>query len=827
MLKKLLKGAAHAVLPLVAAAVPSVITPSESSATRTLYYRLDDLLEHAEIDGLEPPIFSPAEVTLLEAAGAELYTAIVPLRGQGRAPSRLSSVESGVRLSGGTGSAWSLDCGGLPPHELGAVVMEVRSEGVRDLQLSFLTGGEDDAPTGIAAQFQQNIGQGPQAVQLRLEDGSDWQTVMVHSFEFALRPEASLEQFVVSFGLSAGGSKLELRAVRLLDERSAYAHAAVDRTMWRRDGRAARGLFLNTPIELTWTLDVPDAGRFRAGWDQLGGHDVNAVVTVNDGGGRDVLTEWSAGGESGFPSLDVDLSAYAGSPIELTLEVAEKAQSDVVFLLHPTVFGSSHRERHRDVLLYFCDTLRADALSCYGNERSTSPHLDAICAEGIRFRTCLSQGPWTYVSMPSALSSLTPSASGVRSFGDRLSEDVTTLAEAFREAGYWTAAFACNPLVGRMTGLDQGFDVFFEPRAVMDGENSWENANSPALTERALEWFDIAGDIPVLVFLHAVDPHAPYFPPDDWREPWLSDDATERFHEDMARANGGKATPVVVNTERGMARLGIDTKRFGLSGRALYDAEIAHFDHHLGQLIDALDERGRFDDLVFSFHSDHGEEFLEHGGTGHGQSLHRELIHVPWILHAPGLADPGSVFSRDVANLDLAPTLLSLAGVPIPADMQGRDLAPELRESPIASDTPLISERYDFFDLTGGEDPRGSFCLLTERWKVVIEPAVGASAFAESLDGEAAGRYSARVYDREADPEEENDVSADQPQLVAEMVGALKDYLREQRVIRERIGTASLSGISAADREVLKALGYLDDDSSAADEGVEDGSSER
>jgi len=120
----------------------------------------------------------------------------------------------------------------------------------------------------------------------------------------------------------------------------------------------------------------------------------------------------------------------------------------------------------RDVLLYFCDTLRADGLGCYGNARKTSPHLDEIASEGVRFERCFSQGPWTYVSMPSSLSSLFPSVDGVRTGGEQIPESCTTMAEAFRDAGYMTCALIRNDFVGRTTHTEQGFDFFYSPAAV-------------------------------------------------------------------------------------------------------------------------------------------------------------------------------------------------------------------------------------------------------------------------------------------------------------------------------------------------------------------------
>jgi len=249
--------------------------------------------------------------------------------------------------------------------------------------------------------------------------------------------------------------------------------------------------------------------------------------------------------------------------VQLTLEVVEEGEPTVAFLLRPMVTAGAG-ERPPNVLLYFCDTLRADGLSCYGNPRGTTPHLDQLAAEGIRFRRCFAQGSWTYVSMPSVLTSLLPSATGVRSGGNRVPDSVTTVAEQFRAQGYLTAAFVTNDFVGETTHTEQGFDWFFPDSAVRRGGAEADAADAPAAargplgflqpggqvaggsfssgSSRAIarcftRWLEANDDVPIFVLLHAVDPHEPYDPEEAYARRYLTPEEEAAYREDETTLN--------------------------------------------------------------------------------------------------------------------------------------------------------------------------------------------------------------------------------------------------------------------------------------------------
>ena len=332
----------------------------------------------------------------------------------------------------------------------------------------------------------------------------------------------------------------------------------------------------------------------------------------------------------------------------------------------------------RHVLLIVIDTQRADHLSCYGNPRATSPTLDALAAEGVRFENCVSQCSWTSPSMVSMMTS--------SYLGNELQEipkDRTVVAEVFRKAGYATGAFICNDLLCPKTGFDRGFDVC-----------EWE-LHPYGSNEPILDWIERNKDRKTFTFVHLNEVHddkgtygpkpledgrfrkeLPAFSPERLA---FYDRVSDEFH--------------LVEKESSLA-----TMRADVGG---YDDDVAYSDHRIGEILERYKSLGLWKDTAVVVGADHGEglftrvQFL-HGTRKkamedgqpptllntlhmtHGSHLNWELVHVPLIVKAPGLA-PG-VVAGYVENVDIAPTLLGLAGLPVPAGAQGRSLLPFLED---------------------------------------------------------------------------------------------------------------------------------------------------
>ena len=337
-----------------------------------------------------------------------------------------------------------------------------------------------------------------------------------------------------------------------------------------------------------------------------------------------------------------------------------------------------------NVLLVVIDTLRADALSCYGNPRPLSPHLDALAADAALFEEAVSQAPTTAPSHATLFTGLQPWAHRVSNFLERgrviggMSPAFETLGERFAAAGYRTVAITdAGPLSGPWD-LMQGFQLV---AARYEGVQS-----KVAQALRALRKRD-AGK-PMFLFLHTYSVHQPFVPPLEWEQRFAGGyegvlkGAVERARE---------AESVRTGPEPDWNALMREQKSFTDEDRAqlrrLYEACVAYTDDVLAHVWNELRERGELDQWVIAVTSDHGEEFGEHGTWGHSQ-VYRETVHVPLVLRVPepgGPGGPGGVLGRGrriaqrVGLIDLYPTLLEAAGLAPGAHATGRSLLPLLR----------------------------------------------------------------------------------------------------------------------------------------------------
>jgi choline-sulfatase len=307
-------------------------------------------------------------------------------------------------------------------------------------------------------------------------------------------------------------------------------------------------------------------------------------------------------------------------------------------------------EGRRNVILIVTDTVRADKLGCYGNDRDLTPSLDTFAAEGVRFAQASSHAPWTLPSIATMLTGLHPAEHGAGGRLGRfrpLAESVTSLPATFSAAGYDTHCIA------NVGFLQEQFQVTrdFAGADVVAPASNVEMRDARRTTDAALAWIDAHREQPFFLLLHYFDPHAVYNPPQPFRRRFALEadrqDATWQFPKraQMIAIRGGNlpSADLLVRAE------------------ALHDAEIAYMDDQLGRLFIGLSQRGLDPTTAVAITSDHGEEFLEHGGFEHGHQLYQELTHVPLLLRWPGV-EPG-VVDRVVGHVDLAATLCQLAGV--------------------------------------------------------------------------------------------------------------------------------------------------------------------
>jgi arylsulfatase A-like enzyme len=309
-----------------------------------------------------------------------------------------------------------------------------------------------------------------------------------------------------------------------------------------------------------------------------------------------------------------------------------------------------------NVLILAIDTLRADRLGCYGHTRPTSPNIDALAKDSVLFERAISQAPWTLPAFASIVTGVLPSTHGAgRGKGwdaAHLQPGRPTLATVLRGQGYRTASFVSNGWVSFEAGMTEGID----PRDRV----SW--IESESVTTAARDWLRANQEQPFYMFLHLIDPHAPYAPAPQH----LAALGLDPHPDDQQRVNEIAALRRPLKELRpGDTALLFD----------LYDGEVHQSDEHVGVILDELRALGRLERTIVVLVSDHGEELLEHGRFGHGHTLHDELLHVPLIIRAPGARWTGRV-PQQVRTMDVFPTVLDLLRLPPPAGLEGRSLLP-------------------------------------------------------------------------------------------------------------------------------------------------------
>ena len=423
----------------------------------------------------------------------------------------------------------------------------------------------------------------------------------------------------------------------------------------------------------------------------------------------------------------------------------------------------------RSVVLVTVDCLRADHVGHLGYTRPTTPFLDCLAEESMVFRNAIAAGAPTYYSLPALLASRYPLALGRDLIG--IAPGESTVASVLQEYGFATAAFtAGNPYISAQFGYDQGFEVFCDflrgheldqSEHVKESARFHSRANHfiskmchsvPALgsaydefyfrycqlqsngkdgsldslrrfpsadviVERAINWLSENSGKPFFLWLHFMDPHAPYFP---------KPEALQMMGDGQITAREA----LYLNSY--WARSRISQQR--LYGKRddiikLYDAGIRWADEQIRRLTEKLIDLNVWDKCLLAVTADHGEEFLDHGGRFHNPvKLTDELIHVPLLLRVPG--SPHVEIEETMSLIDFAPTLLDITQIPSPADFRGRSCLPKKGSS--WGKRPVIAEAVfgcsNPFHSQNREGPR-ILAVQNGNYKLVIDFSSGADQF--------------------------------------------------------------------------------------------------
>ncbi len=462
----------------------------------------------------------------------------------------------------------------------------------------------------------------------------------------------------------------------------------------------------------------------------------------------------------------VSLGQCEGGTLKVRCDLAGKG----AFVAHP---GPAVGDSLPSIFFILVDALRADALHAYGADEKTCPNINALARRGLTFERAYSSSPFTLTSVASMFTGLHPWQHRVlfeKDAGLVLSDDVPNLVDLFRNKGYHTAAFSGTYFLMTKNGYANGFDHFDETCAPAFFRKSAE-----CLNNKLIPWVKEHASEPVFAYVHYVDPHAPYYPPKEYRQRFLAG-MEKPSHDDVAL---GEIEQFGKN--RKWHQLFRSPSEDDLAYlRALYMAEASYVDEKIGELIRTIRESrpGERPGPIILLTADHGEAFYEHGVMDHVADLHDPVMRVPFILRGPGIPR-GMTVEEQVRTIDMIPTLLDLVGAPVPGSIPGRSLVPLIKGEEMDT-APAAAMHY----LKGEPE----YALAAWPWKLFAGP----------------GRPSRALYRLDKDPDEVYDLAASQPKKLEAMMSTLNAILDMPPPHRKE-------DRARADGETmkrLKALGY-------------------
>ena len=417
----------------------------------------------------------------------------------------------------------------------------------------------------------------------------------------------------------------------------------------------------------------------------------------------------------------------------------------LLFLFLSGIRLSVHAEAP-NIVFVTVDTTRADRMGFLGNRRGLTPNLDLIARQGVVFERAYSQAPLTPVSHASIFTGTYPQFHTVTDFGHPLPALLPYIPEILQKSGYHTAAFIgsliLDPKASMAPGFDRGFDFFdagFRIKRDRD-EDRYETVERRAgdVVGHAITWLNNNPQPPFFIWVHLYDPHAPYDPPSPY---------DKRFSDP-------------------------------------YEGEIAYADASLGKLFAYLRQRGLYEHTLIVMMSDHGESLGAHGESMHGIFLYDETIQVPLVFKLPGEILARRHVSSRVRLVDVAPTLLSLLSLPLPATFQGESLVPLMKGGQKGTgDLPAYAET---------DYPHRAF-----GWSALRSLRTGKYLFVRAPQRE--------LYDQSQDKSAAHNLAASSPAVTDTLHSQLNEFHKNTSSSEEKSPQPVLSSEQA---ENLSALGY-------------------
>ncbi len=443
-----------------------------------------------------------------------------------------------------------------------------------------------------------------------------------------------------------------------------------------------------------------------------------------------------------------------------------------------------------NILLISIDTLRADRLGSYGFDAPTSPALDQLAANGVRFANAISPSNWTLPAHISLFTSQSVGSHGIVDDRTSLSAEALTLTEVLADQGYQTAAFASWVYLNPKFGFEQGFEEYYlqldpDRISLADGGGAFD---ARRVVDAAEHWLYSTDASPLFLFVHLFDPHLGYTPPPPYDQMYTGE------YSGPLDGTYETAKTRILGMNESVPPLD-PADRQHLDG--LYQGEVRFVDDQVQRLVQAFEARSPESGSLIVVVADHGEEIGDHGSLeGHGWTLYEEVVRVPMIWRFPGGAHQGRVIEQPVGLIDVAPTLLDFLGVRSAPQFQGQSLLPLILGEE-ASPAPRL-----IFSDSGGRLGIFKRSVRGPRFKLIETRDTGQNLFGVPIQ---AGY---ELYDLHADPGERQNLFRPDHPAARHLLRALEQQLVRDSSLRGQVETGAVE-LSEEERKMLESLGYI------------------
>ena len=422
-----------------------------------------------------------------------------------------------------------------------------------------------------------------------------------------------------------------------------------------------------------------------------------------------------------------------------------------------TVLGTRQGQRSPiNVVFLTIDTIRPDHLGFSGYHRNTTPFLDTLAKKGVAFHTVISSAPWTSPGLLSVFTGLYPMVHGVTARGRTVLSSIPTLFDVFREGGYRV------PNIAYLTQISNFMNLGLEQKRT----SYKETARLPG--DELIHWIRDHRDRPFLAWYHYRFLHLPYDPPaqynvyiDAKRREMLETPFFKEWVKDEVVIPWGRLTFTPAQQK---------------TIRDLYDGQLHELDAFISRLYDDLKQLNRWEDTLLILTADHGEELFEHGFVGHASTaklakMYDEVLKIPFVLYGPRIVPEGVKIEKQVRQIDIMPTVLEIAGLPIPSGVQGKSLLSLIKgKKPNAVPVALSESIMGGYQSDPFKEKRYFYSIREEKWKLVRIPHEGGFVY--------------KLFDLVADPGETQNVGANHSQVVARLKARLETDLEKMQVQR-------------------------------------------